>query len=361
MPALLRRAGAFALSLLLFLFQTAGQASALTPEEQAIQRLLEKSLSVVEIDKEIARVQQEQEAVDAALADTELQVNQKEQEIKQQQDEAGRVLRSYYMGERDWLLEALFNFHSVKEWFMLLDYIELIFTRDRTIMNHYAEQASLLRVQYDKQAEQMQKLEAIEAELLKQRERVSALEREMDEELAGRSDADRIRLLMEELTAYWNNAGIREVRTYFRALADAMKELPDWIQDHKEYLEINGFQYTLRVPEEALNDFLREQNEMFNVFSFRFEDGKVVASGEREGMSIEVAGSYSIDTEPTSSIRFHVDSLTFNGLALPDTTRSELEKTFDLGFYPQKIVSFLTAKEVSVEDGELIVTLSIKL
>jgi hypothetical protein len=56
---------------------------------------------------------------------------------------------------------------------------------------------------------------------------------------------------------------------------------------------------------------------------------------------------------------FHVDHVVFNGLELPDTTRQALEEDFDLGFYPQKIVSFLHATEVSSADGILHVKLSL--
>ncbi|WP_127533044.1 coiled-coil domain-containing protein [Paenibacillus kobensis] len=360
MPALLRRAGAFAFALLLLSFQTIGTASALTPEEQAIQQLLEKSLSVVEIDKEIARVQDQLSKLESSLSSSAAKIDEKEQQIKQQRDEAGKVLRSYYMGERDWLLEALFSFHSMREWLQMLDYIDIIFSRDRTMLYQYAEEARVLREEHDKQTAAHQKLETVQADLLSQRERVAKIQQELDTALAGRSDADRLRLMMAELTNYWNSAGISEVRTYFEALSKAMKQLPEWIQDHKDYLEIDGFQYTLHIPEEALNAFLRDQNEMFNVFEFRFENDQVIASGKRGGMSIEVAGHYTIETEPSSSIQFHVDELKFNGLALPDTTRRELEQSFDLGFYPQQIISFLRAKEVSVQDGELTVTLSVK-
>ena len=61
------------------------------------------------------------------------------------------------------------------------------------------------------------------------------------------------------------------------------------------------------------------------------------------------------------SILFHVDELIFNGLALPDTTRAQLEQQFDLGFYPSEIVSFLKAKSVEVKGNDLIIKLSISL
>jgi hypothetical protein len=283
-----------------------------------------------------------------------------QKKLAKQREETGKVLRSYYMGERDWLLRVLLSFHSLKDWLTLLDYIDIIFTRERTLMTHYAEQARSLRQQYEEQSEQQHKLHQAEEELLKQRDRVAQLQKEMNITLEGRSDADKLRVLMNELNTYWNNVGIREVRTYFKALADAMDHLPEWAQNNKDYLEINGFNYKLRIPEDALNDFLREQNELFNVFAFQFKDGQVIANGSRDGISIEVTGTYTIESDPNNHIQFHIHSLKFNGIPLPDTTRKELEETFDLSFYPQKIVKFLSAKKVEINNGELRITLAVQ-
>ncbi|MNG34350.1 hypothetical protein D3C84_1208120 [compost metagenome] len=56
---------------------------------------------------------------------------------------------------------------------------------------------------------------------------------------------------------------------------------------------------------------------------------------------------------------FHIDNVVFNGLELPESTRQDLEDEFDLGFYPEKIVSFLHATDVESKDGVLYVKLSI--
>ncbi|MNI90612.1 hypothetical protein D3C73_1481570 [compost metagenome] len=56
---------------------------------------------------------------------------------------------------------------------------------------------------------------------------------------------------------------------------------------------------------------------------------------------------------------FHVDEVVFNGLKLPDTTRKALEEDFDLGFYPEKIISFLRATDVSSAAGVLHVKLAL--
>lgn len=349
------------LLIFLFLFRLPAWAEPLPADEADMHALLEKSLSVVEIDKEIIRIQEQKQQLMLTMTDTEKQLLIQEQQIADKQAEAGNVLRAYYMGERDFLLSALLSFDSLSELFQMLDYAEIILTHDKHTLNTYVEQYKKVKVGYEKLEARQNELNTIEQQLKTQRERVVALEKQLDEQLAGRSDADRIRILMKELTSYWETAGIAEVKQYFRALSKAMQKLPSWVQENKQLLEIKGFQYTIRVPEDDLNTFLREQNDIFNHFSFEFIDDKVIAQGKRDNMEIKISGHYTIENDPKNAILFHVDELIFNGFSLPDTTRSALEKEFDLGFYPDLIVSFLKANAVEMKDGELTIKLSLKL
>lgn len=326
-----------------------------------VQSLLEKSLSVVEIDKEIARIGEQKEALLQTMTETELQLAEQELAITGKREQAGDVLKAYYMGERDQLYLSVLTTDSWTNFFRVLDYIDIILSQDKHTLNAYIGQYRELQDKYSDLEGKQSELVAIEEKLRLQRDRVLALESQLEDELAGRSDSDRIRLLMEELTTFWESAGLTEVKAYFKALSKAMGELPGWVQDNKDLLEIKGFQYTIRVPEEKLNEFLREQDERFKYFSFRFEDDTITAYGKRDDIEISVSGHYSLVQEPNNGIMFHVDELLFNGFMLPDTTRASLEKEFDLGFYPGLIMSFLKANSVEVKDGELIVKLSVSL
>lgn len=330
-------------------------------EDEQVNQILEKSLSIVEIDKEIARIQTEKQKVMDEMSVTDKNIVQREQDIKEKREESGKVLRAYYMGEREILLRAILSFNSLHELFAMLDYVDIIFTKDRNTLDSYTNEYMSLKEEYTKLGSRKTELEEIENRLQTQRNRVAQLEQQIDGELAGRSDADRLRLLMEELTNYWESAGLQEVELYFGAISKAMNKLPNWLEDNKQYLEINGFNYTIRIPEDALNTFLREQDKRFNDFSFRFEDGKVTASGKHDNIDIAVTGHYTVEEEPKNGIVFHVDELLFNGFALPDTTRKTLEEKFDLGFYPGDLITFIQAKSVEMKDKELIVNLKMKL
>ncbi|MBD2870144.1 hypothetical protein IDH41_16275 [Paenibacillus sp. IB182493] len=352
---------AAALLLAVFVALQTPASAAPDPADDELHDLLEKSLSVVEIDKEIERIRKQQEQLTQEMADAERQLEQQEERIADKRDEAGSVLRAYYMGERDFLLAALISFDSLSDLLQMIDYAEFLFSHDKFTLDSYMEQYRKVKEGHERLETRKLELAAVESGLKLQRERVLDLERQLDEQLAGRSDADKLRLLMEELTSFWESAGIDEVKQYFQALSKAMQKLPEWVQSNKQLLEINGFQYTITVPEKEINAFLREQNDIFNNFSFEFSNGAVVARGQSDNMEIRISGHYTIENDPKNAILFHVDELLFNGFRLPDTTRQALEREFDLGFYPDLIVSFLKATSVEMKDDNLIIQLSLKL
>ncbi|GGG10368.1 LmeA family phospholipid-binding protein [Paenibacillus abyssi] len=329
--------------------------------DEATRRLLEKSLSVIEIDKEISRIIGQQQALKLEISAMESKILLKESDIIQQQENAGQVLRAYYTGERDMMLRALLSFTSLSDLFTMMDYFDWIISRDKNTLNKYKAQYLDLKKDRDSILTEQQRLNEIEHNLVAQRSRVITLQQDIDRDMKGRSDSEQIRIMIEELTNFWQNIGLHEVKQYFSALSAAMQELPKWLNDNKQYLQFKGFEYTLRIPEDELNQFLRSQNDLFDNFAFRFEQGAIKVQGQRDGLNVEITGNYSIEEEPKNAIRFHVDELIFNGLALPDTTRRALEEEFDLGFYPQLIVNFVRAKSVEVTDGEMIVKLKVEL
>ncbi|MBW7473668.1 hypothetical protein K0T92_02785 [Paenibacillus oenotherae] len=334
---------------------------AVSPGDEEVRTILEKSLSLVELDKEISRIAQQQQILTSRIKQSGDELRRHELRIAAHREDAGRILRSYYTGERDVLLTALLSSRSLADLLASLDYVNVIFSNDHHTLNDYSKQYRELKKSIKGLDDQSRQLAEVDKRLKAQRLRVLALQQDVDNRLGGRSDEDSLRLMIDELTNYWHNVGLYEVKRYFKALASAMREMPGWIQGNKEMLEIDGFNYTLTIEEAQLNAFLREQNELFNNFAFQFKKETVTVTGVRDGLEVTLSGHYTVENEPVNGLRFHVDELIFNGLSLPDTTRQSLEEEFDLGFYPGKIVTFLKTRSVEIEDGKLIVKLSISL
>ncbi|AIQ48743.1 hypothetical protein R70723_24680 [Paenibacillus sp. FSL R7-0273] len=329
------------------------------PDNEETRRLLEQTLSSAEIEKEITRITAEQAVLEQKAAELTKQAATKQTAISGQQERAGAIVRSYYMGERDGLLAAVLSAKSISRVLALYDYYEIIIGRDHDILRQYEGEYKDLKATLTAAERSSKELEELKSALLEQQVRVAALNEEIEGGIRSSSDPESMSALLNEFTRYWENIGLHEVKTYFKALSSAMNRLPQFVQGRDGVLTRKGMTYTLALKEEDLNSFLVSQNTLFKDFSFRFDNGNVIASGASGGLTLTLTGRYTIQEEPVNGLMFHIDNVVFNGLELPETTRRELEDEFDLGFYPGKIVSFLHADEVDSRDGVLYVKLSI--
>lgn len=334
------------------------QASA-APFTKEEQQILEQSLSIKEIDREIERIASRQQETETAILDLEDQLADKNEQIRTSRKQAGARLRAYYMGEWENLLGALLSVGSLKDFFTVLDYYLLIMDRDRIVLNKY-------KTEYTDLTNTKKQLDSVSSELARmkqnlqlQRSRVAALQQNVDETLGHSTDPEKLKVLIEELIAYWENVGLSELRKYFQALSSAMSQFPDFLSEYEDSFTAEKGGYRLVINEEELNAFLYGKNKLLQDMAFHFEEGTIIVNGSREGLELEIAGHYTVEQEPVNSIIFHVDRLLFNGLELPDTTRAEFERDFDLGFYPKKIVPFVEATEAAITEGTLTVKLKL--
>jgi hypothetical protein len=329
------------------------------PLPEQTRQLLEKSLSVVEIDREIGRISGLKGTTQSAINQSENRLAQQEIAIAVQREKAGRVLRSYYMGYKDFWLSSLLSANSLQDLIRVWDMMDMIVQSDHETMDKYKVDYSQLKKGYDQLKHDKDDLTAVEQQLIAQRERIVALQSELDQALAVSGDKDMLLRLMEELQAYWKNVGLYEVRQHFKALASAMRNLPDFVKKTPGIIQMNGLNTKLTITQQQLNEFLRSEDSRFDDFSFTFKDSLLTMEGNNGNIQVKIQGRYTVENEPENALLFHVEKLVFNGLELPDTTRADLEREFDLGFYPQKLIKYVKAQSVSMEDGKLIVQLKI--
>lgn len=330
-------------------------------EQQDTVDVLQNSLSIVEIDHEIKRTEDEQNKIAAKQQELKIELAKHKQEISKHEERAGAIIRSYYMGDRDQLLRIFLRLDSFRSLQVVASYYEMIISSDQDTLRAYQNKYKQLQSTSSRLDQSASELAELKQNLIYQKERISALEKEVEDTLASSNQRETMEKLIKELTSYWNNTGINEVKRYFNALADAMENLPTYIQNEPGIIAMNGSTYTIRITETQLNDFLRSENEIFNDFSFRFTDQYIIASGKKDDLELAVQGHYTVINDPENGILFHVDKLIFNQFELPDTTRNMLEEEFDLGFYPQKLMSFIKATDVSTKANLLEVTMELSL
>lgn len=335
--------------------------SPVMPDSEEARKLLEDSLSIVEIDHEIERITKRMEELQTLQSELQTQIQDMGMRIEDRRDRAAAVLRSYYMGERDNLFFMLLSAKDLAGFFRVMDFYDIIIQNDRDTLTVYNNQYRSLASAQAEAARNASRLAEVKDSLVKQRERVLALEQQVDGALTASGNPDAMKRLIEEFTLYWENVGLYEVKRHFQALASAMENLPSFVQGSKNMLKTNGKVYTIDIHEDDLNTFLRSEDEIFNSFAFHFDDGKVTASGESGNLSLLIEGKYTVINEPENAIMFEVDKLVFNRLELPDTTRRALQEEFDMNFYPKQLVSFLKATEVASDDQRLVVKMELDL
>ena len=329
------------------------------PMDEDTRKLLEKSLSVVELDREIERISKLKKETQHSIDLTQAQLDKQEIAIAAQREKAGRVLRAYYMGYKDFWIDSLLSAKSIPDLIRTWDLMDMVVRADQRTMNAYADEYEDLQNGYAELQTTKDDLDTVSEQLIAQRARIAALRKEVDDALAASGDAQLLQKLMDELQAYWKNVGLYEVKQYFGALADAMGDLPEWAQNTPGILTTKGLKPKLTITDRQLNEFLRSKDSRFNDFAFTFDDGLLTMNGDNGHIKVMIQGRYEVINEPENAIIFHVDKLVFNGLELPDTTRADLEREFDLGFYPQKLIKYVKAQSVTMEDGKLVVMLKI--
>lgn len=335
--------------------------SSAAPISDEDRKVLEESLSIVELDREIERIEAERKDAEISLRQLEAELEIKQEQIQTSQAQAGKRIAAYYMGERETLLSALLSANSLKDFWTVLDYYQLIAEKDRHILNTYKAEYSSLKNTKNELKELSHELTRTKEHLEEQRDRLATLELSVEGALEASSDPEKLSGMIQELTNYWQSVGLSEVRRHLRELASVMSDFPDYLQEYQDSLTSNKEGYRLTIRQEDLNRFLHARSDLLKNVTFSFEDGYIELLARKEELELNLEGRYTIENEPNNAIVFHVDRLLFNGLELPDTTRAELENDFDLGFYPKKIVPFLEATEVLFEQGTMVIGLKISL
>lgn len=253
------------------------------PDNEETRRLLEQTLSSAEIEREIARITAEQQTLEAKVAGLEQQAAAKQAGIAETRERAGAVVRAYYMGERDGLLAAFLSAKSISRVLALVDYYEIIMGQDRRTLTEYETQYKDLNSTLTAAQRSSSELEELKTALEQQQKRVLALNEEIEGGIQSSTDPASMQRLLEEFGKYWENIGLHEVKKYFKALASAMKHLPEYVQGRDGVLVRKGMTYNLALSEEDLNSFLVSQNTLFQDFRFVFKDNSITATGKSGG------------------------------------------------------------------------------
>ncbi len=329
--------------------------------------LLQKGLTIFEIDQELQRIEAQETELQSQIASAENNLASAEAASREARVHAAKVIRAYYMGDRDSLWTLLFAARSFSDGLATLEYLQMIIRNDKLALGRHQEA-------WKQQSQIKQSLDAASASLqqakqryIEQRAKLVALQDEVDRQLASQEvQAVSLQQQMLDLNRLWYEQGLPQFKTYFRELARAMQDLPEImsgkngaIQSNKISLFDNGLHSTFQLTDAELNDYLRSKNTMFQNLTFHFFTGssdrfrltrRHRAFGEGH---LHAGDERNRGFKKKPYIRFRIDELQFNGFLLPDTTVESLEKEIDLSIYPEKLAPYLQVTEVKLEEGKL--------
>ncbi len=342
--------------------ETAPAAEPTTAVTDGSSSLVQQGLAIHELDKELERLKGEQATVDDSIRKQQAAIDERKTVLEQRTQASGKVLRAYYMGQRDRMWMLLFQMRSLGEALLALDYLQAIVRSDyRTLSAYraaYEEQQALLAELSARQ----ERLRVVIAEHERQRVRVAEEQAELDRRLAELTEQERQEQLatIEATTKAWEEQGVPLFEDVLTALSAAMQELPELLSD-PSLLSVNGASMEIRLSDDTFNTFLRERNPIFESFDFGFGPSGMTVTGGIDDSVAVLHGIYILEQEPANALRFRIDNVAFNGYELPDTTRTELQNRFDLSFAPGRLVAGLAVSEIANEEGMMRVKLSFSL
>ncbi len=326
-------------------------------------KLLQKGLTIHEIDREVERLQDIEHQLQKKIIEIEEQIVEQDQIVKETKQRAGEILRSYYMGDRVSLLMLIITIESFSEALATIEFINMIFSSDQRILNEYISANQQLQVMYKNLILTQKNLQGMKQQFIQQRNTLVTLQSELNLILDNHPESTHLQMLINQLTINWQEIGRPILQTYFKALGEAMNQLPDIQNQYKDIVSFRGTQILFKITDDQLNEFLQSKNSIFENFSFQFYNDQIEVRGEQDGLTATIIGHYKLVNDPENAIQFSIDELIYNGFTLPESTIKTLESEYDLGFYPgqQKFLGFsLQATQLQMEFGSLEILLRIK-
>lgn len=347
--------------LLLVLFLLVCPLTVFAQEEAALpleQLILQQHFTQKELERTLTLLKAEEARTYRDIAQIDLDLQRQKLVIEAMQRHAGEVARAYYTGERANLLTLILNAENFNQFLLMFDFYQMLYEHDMNRLQAYhAERTKLADMQTDKQnrlallQDLLKKYEQQLAEML-------AIQAEKEKNVQKLDDPTTVQALMDHLIDDWEQRGLPAFQTFFGILAKVMMQVPELATPDR--IQSDGlFNHTLTIKQNDFNQFLMQKDELFKQSRFSFVDNKLIVEGTYDHMELRLVGSYEL-VSPTE-LKFHISELSFDGFALPQATIDEMEKAYDLGFYPELISPNIQVLGISLQNEELKLQLKLNL
>ncbi len=314
------------------------------------QLILQQHFTQKELERTLGLIKQEEGKLSGEIARLDLDMQRQKAVIEAMRRHAGEVARAYYMGERVSFLTLLFDAENFNDFLLMFEFLQLLYERDISRLEKFqAERAKMTALQADK-LERLTALQDLRKQYELQLAEMLAVQTEKEKNLQMVGDATSVQSLMDHLIVDWQKRGLPAFQTFFTQLSTVMFQIPELATP--ERIQSEGlFLHTLTINQNDFNQFLMSKNDLFKQSRFQFENNQLIVEGEYDHMKLRLVGSYELVSP--KQLKFKITELYFDGFALPSSTVEEMEKQYDLGFYPELISPNIQVQGISMMDEEL--------
>lgn len=330
-------------------------------EEQSVpleQLILQQHFTQKELERTLTLIKTEESRTKSDIARLELDMQRQKLMIDAMSRHAGEVALAYYTGERASLLTLLFQAESFNQLLLMVDFMQYLFERDVARLEMFQEERTrLATMQADRQA-YLTQLATLRAKYEAQLTEMLAIQAEKEQNVQKLDDPTSVETLMNHLIMDWQQRGLPAFQTFFGTLANVMVQIPELATP--ERIQSSGFfTHTFTITQDEFNQFLASKNEMFKQTTFHFNDNQLIVEGTYDHMELRLVGAYELVSP--KQLKFHIESLYFDGFELPRSTVDEMEQMYDLGFYPELISPNIQIEKFSLLDEKLKLQLKLNL
>lgn len=344
------------LLVLLLMFSTLPvSAQEAAPLEQLI---LQQHFTQKEIERNLGLIKTEAQRLESDVAQLDVDLQRQKLVIEAMRRHAGDVAHAYYTGERVSLLSLLFDTENFNDFLLLFDFLQLLYQRDMSRLESFqAERAKAAAMQTDQQR-RLVTLKDLRLQYEKQLAEMLAIQAEKEKNVAELTDPTSVQSLMDHLIADWRTRGLPAFQTYFGVLSNVMFQIPELATP--ERITSDGlFSHTFTIKQEEFNQFLISKDQLFKQSYFTFDNNQLIIDSTFNQMELQIVGTYELVSP--KELKFHINQLYFDGFELPETTIKEMEKAYNLGFYPELISPNILVEGITLTNQELKLLLKVNL
>ncbi|GAA4715423.1 hypothetical protein [Brevibacillus fulvus] len=322
------------------------------------QLILQQHLTQKELERSLTLLKQEESTLLKETAQLDLELKKQSLVIEAMRRHAGEVARAYYTGERASFLSLLFDTENFNQFLMVFDFLQLLYQRDLDKLEKFQEErAKAAQLQEDKRM-RLTEIQELRRQFESRLAEKLAVQKAKEDNLAQLSDATGTEALMDHLMEDWQQRGLPAFQTFFQVLSKVMFQIPELATPDRIHSE-DWFTHTLTIKQDEFNEFLASKDDLFKQAEFAFEDNQLIVNGSYNQMNIRIVGEYQLVSP--QELKFHIISLFFDGFQLPQSTIEEMEKTYNLSFYPSLISSNIEVKSISLDNQQLKLQLKVDL